>query len=52
MTTIVRDLFLHMEWADATVWSAVSATPTALGDARVREVLAHLHVAQRAFLRA
>jgi uncharacterized damage-inducible protein DinB len=52
MTTIVRDLFLHMEWADATVWSAIAATPAAVTDARLREILAHLHVAQRGFLRA
>ena len=51
MATIVRDLFLDMEWADAAVWSAIAATPAAPGDARLREVLAHLHVAQRAFLR-
>ena len=52
MTGIVRDLYLHMEWADAAVWSAVAAAPGALADPRLREVLAHLHVAQRGFLRA
>lgn len=52
MTGFVRELYLHMEWADAAVWSAVAATPAALADARLKEVLAHLHVAQRGFLRA
>ncbi|HWW59814.1 MAG TPA: damage-inducible protein DinB, partial [Thermoanaerobaculia bacterium] len=43
----IRDLFRHMEWADAKVWSAV---PADLMDERLRTVLHHYHLTQRAFL--
>ena len=46
----LRELFRHMEWADATVWRAVLAHPPAARDARLRELLVHLHGVQRAFL--
>jgi uncharacterized damage-inducible protein DinB len=52
MKGTIRDLWMHMEWADARVWSAVAVSPVALADDRLRDVLAHLHVTQRAFLRA
>jgi uncharacterized damage-inducible protein DinB len=52
MKATIRELFLHMEWADARVWSAVTAMPTPCDDTRLRDLLAHLHMAQRAFLRA
>ena len=44
----LRDLFRHMEWADATVWSSVHRL--AADDKRLRELLDHLHMTQRAFL--
>ena len=39
-----------MEWADATVWKAtpLSGQP----DTRLRELLVHIHVVQRAFFSA
>lgn len=43
----IRDLFRHMEWADATVWRAV---PSDLMDERLRTLLHHYHLTQRAFL--
>lgn len=43
----IRDLFRHMEWADATVWRAV---PSELMDERLRTLLHHYHLTQRAFL--
>jgi uncharacterized damage-inducible protein DinB len=43
----LRDLMRHMEWADATVWSAVRKTRD---DARLAQLLNHLHMTQRAFL--
>lgn len=43
----IRDLFRHMEWADATVWRAV---PADLMDERLRTLLHHCHLTQRAFL--
>lgn len=49
--TMIRGLYLHMEWADAAVWSAVFRTPGASTDEKIRKYLWHLHVAQRGFLR-
>lgn len=48
----LNDLYRHMEWADAAVWAAVLASEGGRGDAKLREYLHHLHVVQRAFLRA
>jgi uncharacterized damage-inducible protein DinB len=45
----LHDLFLHMEWADAMVWTSVRK----LGgdeDRRLTDLLSHLHLTQRAFL--
>jgi uncharacterized damage-inducible protein DinB len=47
---ILRELYDHMEWADATVWRAVLACPAAEGDAALRRRLVHIHTVQRAFL--
>lgn len=49
---ILRDLFLHMEWADAAVWRAVLAHPAATADDRILRLFFHLHVAQHGFHRA
>ena len=46
----LREALRHMEWADASVWRAVLAHPPAASDARLRELLVHLHGVQRAFL--
>jgi uncharacterized damage-inducible protein DinB len=48
----LTDLYRHMEWADAAVWAAVLASESGRVDAKLREYLYHLHVVQRAFLRA
>ena len=45
-----RELYQHMEWADAIVWRAVLAHPAAADDATLREKLMHIHMVQRAFL--
>ncbi len=47
----LRDLYRHMEWADASVWTAVLASEGGRADARLRDNLYHLHVVQRAFQR-
>ncbi len=47
---MIRDLYRHMEWADAAVWNAVLASESARADHRVRELLQHFHETQRAFL--
>jgi uncharacterized damage-inducible protein DinB len=46
------DLYQHMEWADAAVWASVLVSEAAQTDARLQKYLYHLHVTQRAFLRA
>ena len=45
------DLYRHMEWADAKVWSSVLASEGGQTDEKLRDYLYHLHVVQRAFLR-
>lgn len=47
---LLRQLFRHMEWADAAMWRAILATAPASGDAELRERLLHLHGNQQAFL--
>jgi uncharacterized damage-inducible protein DinB len=47
----LTDLYRHMEWADAAVWSRVMASDSGRKDAPLRERLYHLHLVQRAFLR-
>ena len=45
---LLQDLLRHMEWADARVWAAVpTASPH---DARLYELLMHIHMVQHAFL--
>lgn len=46
----LRDLYAHMEWADAKVWQAVLALDRGPVDERLRGRLLHIHVVQRAFL--
>lgn len=47
---MLKDLFHHMHWADATVWNSVLETEAAAGDARVTDLFYHIHSVQRAFL--
>jgi uncharacterized damage-inducible protein DinB len=46
----LRELYRHMEWADAAVWGAALAHAPAADDPRLRDLLLHLHTVQRAFL--
>jgi len=48
----LRDLYRHMEWADAAVWRAVLISEEALRDQKLRDYFYHLHLVQRAFIRA
>lgn len=45
----MRDLYHHMEWADATIWSVVLARPECANDEALRAKLYHIHTVQRAF---
>lgn len=49
--TTLNDLFRHMEWADAVVWSVALASPDASNDGKLRDYLLHLHLVQRVFLK-
>ena len=49
---ILRDLFAHMEWADARVWEAALKTPEAHEDDALKWLMLHLHGVQKAFLDA
>lgn len=47
---LIDELFEAMEWSDAAMWRAVLACPAAESDRKIRELLLHLHIVQRAFL--
>jgi uncharacterized damage-inducible protein DinB len=49
---ILRDLFDHMEWADARVWDVALKTPGARGDETLKWLMLHLHGVQKGFLDA
>jgi uncharacterized damage-inducible protein DinB len=46
----LKDLFRHMEWADAVVWTAALSTSAAAGDENLRGRLLHVHGTQLSFL--
>jgi len=48
----LRELYRHMEWADASVWRAVFGSENAPHDQKLRDYFYHLHLVQRAFLDA
>jgi uncharacterized damage-inducible protein DinB len=50
ISTELRQLLGHMEWADAVVWQAVLPLEAAREDQRVRHLLHHAHTVQRAYL--
>jgi uncharacterized damage-inducible protein DinB len=47
---MIDALYRHMEWADATVWRAIAATPDAEKDQKLRDRLLHLHSVQQAYM--
>lgn len=49
---LLLDLFDHMEWADAQVWSAALPHAPAAADAQLRQYLLHTAGVQKAFLDA
>ncbi|MFK7843816.1 MAG: DinB family protein [Rhodothermales bacterium] len=49
-TELLSDLYRHMEWADATMWKALQATPAVLEDESLKERLFHIHFTQYSFL--
>ncbi len=50
MNPILRDMFAHQFWADATLWDAISAHQPARADKVIHDRLHHIHQVQRAFM--
>ena len=48
----LKDLYHHMEWADALVWRAVLSSSDAPADQKLHEYFYHSHLVQWAWLRA
>ena len=42
-----KDLYAHLVWADRRIWDAIGSTD----DKRIRDLLAHMHMTERAFLK-
>jgi uncharacterized damage-inducible protein DinB len=42
----------HMQWADATIWTAILSAPTAIDDSRLIDTLHHVHLVQHLFRQA
>ena len=49
--TALNDLYRHMEWADAVVWTAVLASANGKTDKNLFDYFYHLHMVQYSFLR-
>lgn len=50
-SALFRDLYQHMEWADARVWSAMMSHDAARSDEKILEKLRHIHRTQQFFLK-
>lgn len=48
----IRNLFRHMEYADASTWHRIVECEAAQSDAFIRSRMIHIHSVQRAFLNA
>jgi hypothetical protein len=46
---LFRELYAHMEWADALIWKTAFATQTAPKNKVLHDRLFHVHQAQRVF---
>ena len=47
-----RDLYRHMDWADARIWQCIVESSAAKSDTMIRTRIHHIHMVQRAFLNA
>jgi len=47
----LKELYKHMEWADAKVWTAVMASENGKIDSKLKDYFYHLHMVEFAFLR-
>ena len=48
---LFRELYRHMEWADARVWSAVTSSDAASSSEKILQKLRHIHRTQQFFLK-
>lgn len=48
---LFRELFVHMEWADASVWRLILSSEAAQNDEKAGEILRHLHRTQQYFMK-
>jgi uncharacterized damage-inducible protein DinB len=48
--TDVKNLLLHMEWADAATWRALLSVPSSVHDVPMQERVHHFHSTQWAYL--
>lgn len=46
---MIRDLYKHMQWADAVMWQFVLDQPPLENDIPLKDLLYHIHLVQRAF---
>lgn len=46
----LNDLYRHMEWSDAAVWTAALASENGASDEKLRGYFHHLHLVQHLFL--
>lgn len=47
---VLREFADHIAWADGRMWSAILSDPPAAEDARIVELMIHVHLVQRAFV--
>ncbi len=49
LKTLLLDLYLHMEWADAEIWRVVLDSEAALADEELMTNLHHIHLVHHAY---
>ena len=49
--SIIKNLFKHMQWADAEVWKVVEQSPNIENDKKIKLLLYHIHLVQFLFLK-
>ena len=48
----IRDVFLHVKWSDAKIWTSVLESDRAKSDQELLKIIHHIHETQHAFLSA
>lgn len=50
MLDVIKDIYAHQEWADASHWRVILGSEAARKDPELKERLVHLHAAQQVWL--